>query len=91
MPLSVQCPKCKKSLRVNDTLMGKKIRCPGCQGVVPVGGGARTAARPGERRAESAPAAAAAARAESRPDRPGRPWTRMRRPRVGAATAPRGC
>ena len=45
MPIQVKCPSCQKTLRVNDALMGKKVRCPGCQAAVPVGGGV-TAAKP---------------------------------------------
>ena len=32
----VTCPSCKKQMKVPDTAAGKKIRCPGCQGAVPV-------------------------------------------------------
>ena len=45
MPIQFKCPSCQKTLRVNDALRGKKIRCPGCQTVVAVEGGV-TAARP---------------------------------------------
>ena len=27
----VKCPECRKSLKVNDTIAGKRVRCPGCQ------------------------------------------------------------
>ncbi len=30
MPV-IQCPDCGKSLRVNDTTIGKRVRCPGCE------------------------------------------------------------
>lgn len=32
----VQCPHCSKTLKVPDTVAGKKIRCPACSGVVSV-------------------------------------------------------
>ncbi|HTU16723.1 MAG TPA: MJ0042-type zinc finger domain-containing protein [Gemmataceae bacterium] len=28
---AVECPKCGKSLKVNDSLAGKRVRCPGCK------------------------------------------------------------
>jgi predicted Zn finger-like uncharacterized protein len=28
---AVECPKCGKSLKVNDSLLGKRVRCPGCK------------------------------------------------------------
>ena len=34
--LTFACPHCAKSLRVNDELSGKKIKCPGCQQVFAV-------------------------------------------------------
>jgi predicted Zn finger-like uncharacterized protein len=30
VPTSIQCPQCKKSLKVNDTALGKRVRCPAC-------------------------------------------------------------
>ncbi len=35
MPIQVECS-CGRALRVRDDLAGKKIRCPGCQGVMTV-------------------------------------------------------
>jgi hypothetical protein len=34
--ISVVCPECDKSLKVPDAQAGKKVRCPGCKGVIPV-------------------------------------------------------
>lgn len=28
---SVKCPNCDKSLKVNDAVIGKRVRCPGCK------------------------------------------------------------
>jgi hypothetical protein len=33
MPVIVSCPECEKKLRVPDNLIGKKVKCPGCQGM----------------------------------------------------------
>ena len=33
MPFQIVCPKCKKQLRVADTVVGKKIKCPSCAAV----------------------------------------------------------
>jgi serine/threonine protein kinase/phage FluMu protein Com len=34
MPFEMRCPHCNKLLRLADTLVGKRIRCPGCTQVV---------------------------------------------------------
>jgi hypothetical protein len=31
MPTVMKCPSCKKSLKLNDSLAGKRVRCPACQ------------------------------------------------------------
>jgi hypothetical protein len=31
MPILINCPSCGRKLRVPDELLGKKVRCPGCQ------------------------------------------------------------
>jgi len=31
MPTSIKCPECQKSLKVNESLAGKRVRCPACQ------------------------------------------------------------
>jgi HEAT repeat protein len=36
MSLLIQCPGCRKTLRIPDTLMGKSIKCPSCSAPVPV-------------------------------------------------------
>jgi hypothetical protein len=33
MPEIVTCPDCQRTLRVPDNLLGKKVKCPGCQGM----------------------------------------------------------
>jgi hypothetical protein len=35
-PTTVECPSCGKKLKVRPELAGKKARCPGCGGAVPV-------------------------------------------------------
>jgi hypothetical protein len=37
MPIIVQCPTCERKLRVPDQLLGKKVKCPGCQGTFTAG------------------------------------------------------
>jgi hypothetical protein len=37
--LVITCPDCKKQMKVPDTVRGKKVRCKGCGGVVPVPAG----------------------------------------------------
>lgn len=32
MPIQVQCPTCQRPLRVPEELLGRLVRCPGCQG-----------------------------------------------------------
>src|SRR5947209_8492961 len=32
----ITCPDCEKQSKVSDTLAGKKVRCKGCGGVIPV-------------------------------------------------------
>src|SRR2546429_590559 len=31
MPITISCPSCRRQLRVPDDLLGKTVRCPGCQ------------------------------------------------------------
>ncbi len=31
MPEVISCPDCERKLRVPDTMLGKKVKCPGCQ------------------------------------------------------------
>jgi len=33
MATVIQCPTCQKKMQVQDNALGKKVRCPGCQGV----------------------------------------------------------
>ncbi|MCO6458213.1 MAG: hypothetical protein J5I93_23150 [Pirellulaceae bacterium] len=46
MPIEFACPSCRTTLRVPDDSAGKQARCPKCNAVIPVPGGA--AAAPGE-------------------------------------------
>jgi uncharacterized Tic20 family protein len=34
MPIAVTCPSCKSKLKAPDNLVGKKVKCPGCQTAV---------------------------------------------------------
>lgn len=36
MPIAVKCPGCQAALKAPDTLAGKRVKCPKCQGVIPV-------------------------------------------------------
>src|SRR4051812_44130570 len=31
MSIVIRCPECNKSLKVGDSVAGKKVRCPGCK------------------------------------------------------------
>ena len=33
MPLTIACPNCGKSLKLPEAVVGKRVRCPGCQEV----------------------------------------------------------
>ncbi|MGF1582294.1 MAG: DUF1559 domain-containing protein [Gemmataceae bacterium] len=34
MPILAECPECAKKFKLSDTLAGKRVRCPSCQGVI---------------------------------------------------------
>src|SRR5579872_2817602 len=36
MPIQVVCPTCEKSYKVKDEAAGKKMRCKGCETVIPI-------------------------------------------------------
>jgi len=38
MPISVQCTQCGKTLKVPDTMAGKRGKCPGCGAVIAIPG-----------------------------------------------------
>jgi LSD1 subclass zinc finger protein len=40
MPIQVTCPTCGKLLQAPDSTAGKRVRCPSCQNVIDVPGGA---------------------------------------------------
>lgn len=42
MPITCTCPTCNKPLRVPDELIGRLVRCPGCQGTFPATAAAPT-------------------------------------------------
>jgi predicted Zn finger-like uncharacterized protein len=50
MPILIECPNCHKQLRVQDTMVGKRVKCPSCMTVItatsPVGESARPAPPP---------------------------------------------
>ena len=31
MPQIIECPECGRKLRVQDNLLGRKVKCPGCE------------------------------------------------------------
>jgi hypothetical protein len=31
MPTTISCPNCQKTLRLPENMLGKRVRCPGCQ------------------------------------------------------------
>src|SRR5262245_12036961 len=33
MPITISCPSCRKPLRLPENMLGKQVRCPGCQDV----------------------------------------------------------
>jgi len=33
MPITISCPSCRKPLRLPENMLGKQVRCPGCQNV----------------------------------------------------------
>jgi hypothetical protein len=73
MPISITCA-CGKKIRANDNLAGKKIRCPGCQSIVPVPGPASVASGSCEQAAAVSPplrrqaGAAAPVRSQEEPE-----------------------
>lgn len=50
MPLSICCPECKKNLRIKESAVGRRIRCPRCEAAIEVatadGASVPSAARP---------------------------------------------
>ena len=42
MPVTCTCPTCNKPLRIPDELIGRLVRCPGCQGTFPATAAAPT-------------------------------------------------
>jgi hypothetical protein len=88
MSTRIDCPQCGAGLQVPDHVLGKKIRCPKCQGVVPTP--APAAAEPAEAdpvRHGLTPAEPAGPRAAPSPEPPAakaidvRPVRKKRRPR----------
>jgi hypothetical protein len=87
MPLLMRC-NCGKPLRVPDELAGKKVRCPSCQTVLPVPGGAPAVAQPVAVAVAAAPSAVRRPRpaappreARAAPDEPARRRAAPARPR----------
>ena len=51
MPELVACPQCERKLKVPDTLLGKRVKCPGCQTTFTAAAAAKAApAKPAPRR-----------------------------------------
>ncbi|MFN0197194.1 MAG: MJ0042-type zinc finger domain-containing protein [Planctomycetaceae bacterium] len=36
MPITVSCPECAQTYRLKDELAGKKVRCKGCETIIPI-------------------------------------------------------
>lgn len=101
MSMLVRCPNCQKTLKVPDTVAGKKIRCPACSGVVDVpreSGGApasTTIQSPKDAglSAESSPAirkARSVSRESSSAAVPAKPATASLSPSTRPASGPKG-
>ncbi len=58
MPVRVRCPQCEKVINAPDAARGKAVKCPDCQGRVPV---------PASESASAPPAKGSAAKPESKP------------------------
>lgn len=57
MPVKVRCPSCDKVLNAPDSARGKAVKCPGCEGKVPVpaeGAAGRSGANPAVKKKKSA-------------------------------------
>jgi hypothetical protein len=81
--MQIRCPSCAKSLQVDESSAGKRVKCP-CGTIlqVPSGGGAKAAPKP------TAPAAAAKpATSAPRPAAPGKPLAPAAN-RAGATSGP---
>lgn len=74
----VTCPECSKRLKVPDSAAGKKIRCPGCSGPIPVP--ARTARRTSSGAATGRPAGPRRKSAAAAEPAPARPVRKKKRP-----------
>src|SRR5438046_2526064 len=78
MPEVTTCPKCDKKLKVPDNLIGKKVRCPGCEDTFTAQADGSADDGYEETEEESAPrkAKAGAARKDAISDRKGSPSRR---------------
>jgi hypothetical protein len=68
MPIELVCGACGKDLKVKDDLIGKKVKCPGCQTIIRIPDPAAAAppARPAREPARGAPRRAAPGRRRER-------------------------
>ncbi|MGE3807292.1 MAG: hypothetical protein AB7K24_21725 [Gemmataceae bacterium] len=94
MPRLIACPKCQKSIRLPDELMGKRIKCPGCMLVFATQGPAPAPAAPAKPGGK--PATTLAGQAKPTRIAPGNQPVRPRKtrvdggqPRPGPRAAPR--
>jgi predicted Zn finger-like uncharacterized protein len=80
MGIRVRCPECAAEYELADRLAGKKVRCKGCEAVIPVPDGTDVAddAPPARRPAAESLRSAAAQRREDGRERPERPARRDR-------------
>lgn len=56
MPIRVVCSNCAKAMRAPDALLGKRVRCPGCQQPISIPAAAPTNSAPVAKPAAQAPA-----------------------------------
>src|SRR4051812_11887908 len=86
MAIPVTCPNCQASYSLADTLLGKKVRCKNCQGVISVDGSASAPPAP---KPAPAPAPISAGPPPARPPLPTPPPPTAVRPPAPPAGAPR--
>src|SRR5437870_5782693 len=51
--IRISCPNCQQQMTVPDSVRGKKVRCKGCGGVIPVPGGVDTRMRTEQAQAQA--------------------------------------
>lgn len=85
MSISVTCPACATTLEAPDRALGKAVRCPSCQGAVPVRAAPAGAAVRARQKAETAAISKPALASTRKGPRP--PPAAARRPAAGPASS----